>query len=305
MLNTKNLLLVSAFIFATAFAFAKDGEGQPPPSHSPAFTAAETVPEVEAVVITNAPLPECVVEPGQAVEEKSPFTFNAQIDFYSAYVWRGIVFCEEPVYEPGAQIHYDAGVLGRFMAGVWANAEMGDNRRGHDGGVTEADYFAGWNRNFGQLVTGLGYAYCQFPQRQPANLCNIHVVSASIDWKNSWVTPFVNGNLDINESDGFYAQFGLSRAFVLTEDERLFLRMSTYLSWGSGPYNRYYFGQNSGDLVDYNVTLSLAYALTKNVTIGGTVAASGLIDGTIRDQAQQNYGYNDLVWGGFNIALRF
>ncbi len=259
--------------------------------------------------VANDPSPvrEAAEIAAEAVAEKDaecPVSLTLQSDVFSTYAWRGLILSIEPVFQPSAAVGVDLNDYGALSAGVWANMGIGDNRAAHASGVDEIDYSFGWERDFGPVTIGVGYTYYELLGTSPANAYNMHEVSAAIFYKNDFVTPFLKNFYDINESDGYYAQLGLEREFALTQSRSLCLNISAYASWADASYNKYYFDCDHGTVTDYNVLMVLSYALTERITISATLAFSGVIDGVIREYAQEEQDYSDFVWSGFSIAFQ-
>lgn len=247
-------------------------------------------------------------EPAEVAEETSPleaFTLDVTLDLYSSYIFRGIVYDNTPVYQPGVSLGYDAGELGSFSVGVWANGGMGSDRVKHDEGLSEVDYSASWSRDFGAVGVEVGYIYYTFPGYHDA--LDVHELYGKVSYNNEIVTPYVMGAVELNRDSGTYAQFGLTREFTLVPD-KLTLALDGYISWGSAAYNRFFWGDDADEqgLDEYTLTASLSYALCDNVSLGATVGVSGLIDGTVRNSGTgMGAGVDDDIyfWGGLNLGI--
>jgi hypothetical protein len=244
-----------------------------------------------------------------AVKEESPdsgFSFDATLDLYSAYVWRGFVVNDRPVYQPAASISYSTGDYGTLSFGAWANCDMTDrNGRTTGGGLNEVDYTASYSIDVSDFTLEAGHIWYTFPKVSGQDGTTTMEVYGSVAYNNDIVTPSLALYYDYDEVDGFYALAGLSREFALTD--QLALGLESTLGWGDDDYMGY-FGVTGSGLMDLNAGVYLSYALTDNLSVGAKVVWTSLIDGDARDKdAYRASGSwaKDLVWGGINLAASF
>lgn len=100
-----------------------------------------------------------------AEEEGCPLSFDATLDFYSAYVWRGNVINDEPVWQPGATISYSAGDYGTLSVNVWQNWNVTDNLDHKQfGGLDESDYTVSYAVDVGPCSLEVGHIWYTFPR---------------------------------------------------------------------------------------------------------------------------------------------
>ena len=131
-------------------------------------------------------------EAAPAVAEKStPLTLDATLDLYSAYVWRGCVITDEPVYQPGGSVGYDMGDSGSISAGVWANFDFTDaNNTTHFGGLNELDYTLSYAKDLGDFSLEAGHIWYTFPQANGQDYGNsTEEVYGSVAYNNDIVVP--------------------------------------------------------------------------------------------------------------------
>lgn len=256
-------------------------------------------------------------------ETASGFFAEANADVYSAYVWRGIVINDHPVLQPEGIVGWQDEAIGVFSFGVWSTMNLTSR---HDGATpdgknatgkfSETDLNLNWNRDFGPLNLELGWNYYYY--KYDCDL-NINELYALFTYNNDFVTPYVQANWDVDESTSLYTTFGLNREFELSD--RFTLGMDAALGWGNTDYVRYYFNgerdngfggtiednRSSGTLTDYIGKAYLSYALTDAVSLRGTLAYSGFVDGSIRNSAvaSDDLGYQDLLWYGLGISASF
>ena len=239
--------------------------------------------------------------------ESAPFSFEATADIYSAYVWRGLVLNKHAVLQPGATAMFDLGDAGAISAGVWSdfnltqNSRHAANRHKAFGGLDELDFNAAYAIDLGDFSLSAGHIWYTFPQANGSDYGHsTEEVFLSLAYNNDIVTPFVSVNYDYNMVEGCYAKIGLGRQFELAD--RLTAGCEISLGMGDDEYNEAYFGPGTSDgLLDLNVSATLAYAVTENVSVGATLAWMSLADDDARDSVSQS----DIIWGGLNLKAGF
>ncbi len=239
------------------------------------------------------------------VKEETPdtgFSVAATLDLYSAYVWRGMVITDRPVYQPGATLSYDTGDFGTLSANVWANADMSDHAGHRTGaGLNEIDYTAAYSVDISDFTLGAGHIWYTFPKASGQDYYNsTREVYASVAYNNDIVTPSLAVYYDYALMDGYYGLAALNKSIDLTD--QLSLGLTASLGAGDEDYMGY-FGVDGAGLMDFNLGASLTYALTDNLSVGAKVMWTSLIDGDARDA--EAYYAEDLLWGGLNLAASF
>lgn len=239
------------------------------------------------------------------VKEESPdsgFSVAATLDLYSAYVWRGMVVTDRPVYQPGATLSYATGDYGTFSANVWANADLSDHAGHRTGaGLSEIDYTLAYSVDISDFTLGAGHIWYTFPKASGQDYYNsTREVYASLAYNNDVVTPSLAVYYDYALMDGFYGLAALNKSITLTD--QLSLGLTASLGAGDEDYMAY-FGVDGSGLMDLNVGASLTYALTDNLSVGAKVMWVSLIDSDARDA--EAYHAEDLLWGGLNLAASF
>jgi len=242
------------------------------------------------------------------VEESCPVSFAATADLYSAYVWRGQILSEKAVLQPGAVVSYDTGDFGKLSAGVWGNMDLDNPRSGGTASkstLSEADYFASWSKDIGSFSVEGGYTYYDFSDAPGLNVDEFY---GKLAYNNDFVTPYMKHYWAVTETESMYYTFGLTRSFEVME--KLTAGFDAVIGIGSPEYVRYYFpGATDAALTDATAKIFASYALTDNLSIGATLAVSGLLDGSVVDAADDYYPYQNaqsaFVWGGINLAAAF
>jgi len=263
------------------------------------MSAAAAVVAIAGFVLAQEPAAPAAV----AEEASSPLSFAATLDIYSAYVWRGCVLNDEPVWQPGATVSYSMGDYGTVSAGAWASFNMTDNlKHDHFGGIDEIDYTLSYAVDVGPVSLGAGHIWYTFPSISDSSYYNsTREVYLTAAYNNDIVTPFIKGYYDYEAAEGFYGNAGLTKSVDLSDQFSVGAEVS--VGAGDSDYMACYFGTDDGGLADFNAALFCSYALTDNISVGARVAWMSLIDSDARDN--EAYFDEDILWGGINLAASF
>lgn len=269
-----------------------------------------------AAAATPAPAPDVTKQ------EKSPVSLAATLDVYSAYVWRGQVLNDRPVWQPGATVSYNTGDYGTFAANAWANFDM-THRVGHTAaaGLNELDYTLSYTKDVGPVSLSVGHIWYTFPKlnghitdgngnRQDNYGHSTREIYVTAAYNNDLVTPFVKVYHDYEFAEGFYGNAGLTK--TVSVNDRISVGSEISLGAADSQYMRAYTQDAEKDqaFVDFNAALFTSYALTDNVSVGLRVAWMSLVDQDVRKSinnsgGQGNNGDTDTLWGGVNLAVNF
>ena len=155
-------------------------------------------------------------------KEESPdtgFSFEATLDLYSAYIWRGCVVNDRPVWQPGGTVSYATADYGTLSAGVWGNFDMTD-RCGHTqfGGISEVDYTAAYEIEVGPVSLSAGHIWYVFPSVSgSAYDSSTREVFASAQYNTDLVNPFVEAYYDYEFAEGVYALAGVNKTVEISD----------------------------------------------------------------------------------------
>ena len=255
-------------------------------------------------VVVQAETDVVVVE--EVVEETSAeFT----LDYYSAYVWRGQVCNSAAVVQPGL---YAAMPFGLTL-GAWGNMDA-TKKNEQAGKFNEVDLSAVYSLPLEGIVgVDLGIVDYLYPYNERTE--NVDGEEVTLDGSedtteiNATVSLDVPSNpslmisRDIDECLGYYGSLSFGHTLDLTD----LLSMEGGISFGIGDekYNEYYFGSDNGGWNDVSLSLAPSYMLTEDVSVGATLAYTYLLDGDVREAAQEAFGYKDHFYAGLNMAYSF
>lgn len=221
---------------------------------------------------------------------------NTDVSILTDYVWRGQNYGEGGVIQPNLSIGFGYGL----SLGVWANYNIDDDRYASSHQVNEVDYTIDYSRDLGPIGISLGAIYYDFPRTGGADTQEWYV-GATV---NTLLSPSVTVYRDFHEIDGTYITLGIGHD--LEVNDRTTLSFGAGLAWGNEAYHNGYFGVKDDSLSDYNVSLSLAYALSDKITVTPMVVYTGLADDDLEDAAEAGfYDEDSNIYGGINVSYSF
>jgi outer membrane scaffolding protein for murein synthesis (MipA/OmpV family) len=247
-------------------------------------------------------------------ESKCPLSFAATLDIYSAYVWRGNVINDRPVWQPGATVSYATKDYGTLSANVWQNWDLTDrNNHRVAGGLNESDYTLSYTKDLGPIGVEIGHIWYTFPKLGGKNADGKNYyaqgteeVYGGLAYNNDYITPFIKVYGDYDAAKSLYGTFGLRKSVSVTD--RLTVGSSASLGAGNAHYMEYYFADDDAELVDGNLSVNTSYALTDHISVGATLAWMSILDKSARhsvEDADWYFGKQDSLWGGLNLAASF
>jgi len=238
----------------------------------------------------------------QVAESETGWGIEATADVFSAYVWRGCVYNDRPVFQPAVTLTYATADYGTFGAGLWGNFDL--TKRNHQvacGGLNEIDYQLFYGIDVGDVSMEVGHYWYTFPRANGQDYWSstreMYVYAA---YNNDWVTPFACLAYDYVDYDGFYLNVGLNKEVALSDQLTLGAEIS--LGAGDDDYMAYFETDDAG-FMDFNAAVYLDFALTDTVSVGGRIAWMSLIDSGARDT--ETYWDEDILWGGLSVAASF
>ncbi len=237
-----------------------------------------------------------------ADEPVSPAAVEMQ--FFSAYVWRGQVLNDEAVAQPALSV-----TRGPFTAGAWANFNLTD-AAGVERKFTEVDLSLAYGTEIRSVALEAGWVEYLFPnqtltdetgtgQAWPGTRETYLSVSRPV----GPVTPALTVSRDIGEADSWYGTGSLSSAVPLAGQWTV--EGSASLGWAAEGYNLYYFGIENDALNDAVVGVALQWAPTANWTASASWHYVWLPERRIREAARALYKHDDRHVIGVGLSHSF
>lgn len=279
----------------------------------------------------------------EAEEEEPVFEAGFDLDFFSAYVWRNAVQTDDMVMQPCVWADYtqfDPFTVGFF---IWQNYDLTDKRGDvYRRGLNETDYdvYIGWTPYTSddesmslELAIGHEWAISQFPIAAEREY---YPSTREIFFKVKFANPVVDvyGQASWMYQDfgaykqSMYYELGFNKEVELVTDT-LTLGADWNIDFGDSRFLYYLHGglpnpyQEVGEdgaveeVDDFDrgpeggiggTTLKfyLSWAIADWVSLKGTLAYTGLLNGDIRQaHGECDDDSRDLLWGGLSLNFAF
>ncbi len=217
------------------------------------------------------------------------------IDFYSAYVWRGITVQDTPVLQPWVDL---SGIpLGKGASlgiNLWGNFPVRDVR---NEGVLTVD--GGKFSEFDGTITvslpkGFKAGFVEYTLTD--NVADTGELFAG--WTGSFgVDVSVNAYYDVQQVDGFYGSIAVAREFALMP--KLTTNIEALAGYASENFSvNSTLGTKAG-LCNYGLTGKLSYAPTEKLGVGLTLGYVGHFDEHVLPEQPVSF------YGGITASLAF
>ncbi len=231
--------------------------------------------------------------------------FELTADFFGKYILRGQNIDDDPALQPGISASYKG-----LTAAIWGNLEL-TNINDKSGDFSELDY----SLNYTGVLPGMegveytfGAIYYDFPS------CTADGIRCPDTIEVYWglsldliFAPSVTVYHDVDEAEGTYVSFAVGHSIEeiaeLGPDMPVGMEIGGSLGWGSGSYNKYYWGADQSKLND------LAFSVSFPFELAGWSLAPGLnyvtlVSDDIRDT--DAYGTDsDFFFAGVSLSKRF
>lgn len=225
-------------------------------------------------------------------EKNIDVSVSATMDYYSKYVWRGILLDDDNVFQPGVEVS-----LGNFTAGFWASWDIeSEDSLSSD----EVDGYVDYSFDLGKfseklegIGMSLGHTWYTFPA---ADLnAQEYYVGLSLD---TFLSPSITYYRDYSDegsggADGEYYIANIGHGVSLSEEYGVSLDLG-----GEVGFNKGYFIVGDGG---YSLTtIGVSAPLSDNTTISASASYS-IPFGDLKDDNDGNYD-NELYYG---VGLAF
>jgi len=226
-------------------------------------------------------------------DDKSGFELST--NYYGKYIWRGQNLNDDPVFQPSLSVSY-----GNLTAEVWGSLET-TNINGNSGDFSEVDYSFDYSAAF-ESIERLGYSlgaiYYDFPGTATEGTTELYF-GLNIDVP---LRPSIKIYHDVDEAEGSYIQFGLSRS-IENIIKGVGMDISAAMGWGSGSYNKYYWGTDKNELQDLTLSVALPFEIS-GWTLSPSVNYVTLLSSEIRSTDYYSND-SDYLFAGISLSKRF
>jgi len=191
---------------------------------------------------------------GMAVTPVLAAEATAEIDFSSAYVWRGQTFNDGLVMQPSIDVAAKNG----FGVNVWGNYDIDDYDDSLDSNeFSEIDLTVSYGRTLGKVDVGVGVISYLFPAGG-SETAEVYL-SLGMGIAGGLSTE-LDIYYDIDAIDAFtYANLSLAYAYDITD--KLNLEAGAAIGYAGEDFSQAA-GGDDGGLYDYTLSLSLGYTIT-------------------------------------------
>jgi hypothetical protein len=243
----------------------------------------------------------CVFTCGtRAVIAEDKIDFEITADFFSKYIWRGQNYNDDPVFQPSISANY-----GGLTAVIWGSFDT-TNYTGNSGDFYELDYSLDYSAAM-PGIEGVGYSvgviYYDYPGSTIKDTTELY-------WGFNFdlpLSPSITAYHDVDEAEGSYVSlaFGhsIEKVVELGPDLPVGMEIGASLGWGSGSYNKYYWGTDQSKMQD--LTLSVSFPME---IAGWTLAPSlnyiTLLSDDIR-ATDINRNESDYFFAGISLSKSF
>ncbi len=213
-----------------------------------------------------------------------PVDIEAELPFYSKYVWRGQLALDGPVLQPS----FDADLFG-FGFAVWGNLDL-DDTQGMNGTFSEIDVTLGYELELPLVELGMGFIHYAYPKHQVEGF-EVRAGNPTTEFyleaeANVILSPELAVYQDIDEYKGAYWEASIGHGVALGETMKL--ELSGGLGLGSKSYMTGYFGVDpdlvpdvksftSASMSDYYIGAELPYHPLPTLTLFANVKYTALL----------------------------
>jgi hypothetical protein len=243
-------------------------------------------------------------------EDKCPVSLDLAFDFYSAYVWRGNIINDRPVWQPYAKLSYSLKDYGSLWVSGWGNFDATDRNKHHTfAGLNEIDYTAGYTvtvQDFELEAGNIWYTYPKANGKDYGKTCA--EAYGKVTYKNETVEklfePSVAVYRDYLDADGYYVALNLNREFEI--NDQLAVGGDLALGLADDDYLEYYYGDGAdGTFSDFTADVYATYKLNETFSITGKLAWTSLLGSDARDNVDADGTDTDELWGGIDVSASF
>ena len=238
---------------------------------------------------------------GQDTEKDKPaINFGLSVDYFGKYIWRGQNYSDDHVFQSMVSVSHK-----NLTAMIWGNIDL-TNINGNSGDFSELDYCLDYSSEISGIKGvsySLGIGYFDFPGTESKDTTEVYF-GLSLDMP---LNPSITFNYDLDEVEGTYILLATSHSLPeiakLAPDIPIGMKIGASLGWGSGSYNKYYWGTDQSKLND------LAFSVSFPMEIAGWTAAPNLnyvmlVSDDIR--ATDTYGTDsDFFFVGISVSKSF
>lgn len=262
-------------------------------------------------------------------EEDSLFEAGFDLDYFSAYVWRNAIQSDRQVIQPCVWADFTA--LDPFWFGfsIWQNYSLTDRRRDvYKHGLDETDYNVHvgatvWSNDAEDESEEMSldlefghewYTYQGVRGEARSAYCDTRELYLKATFNNPFVGVYGQTSWMYDDfgdyEGGFYYEVGLNKEIELCES--LTFGADWNVGFADKDYTAFLNGVDTYGFGGTTLKFYLNWAITDWMTLGGTIAYTGLLNASSRDQLDEGGWWRDgdkyerdFIWGGFSLKIAF
>lgn len=233
-----------------------------------------------------------------------PVDVQADLGYYSKYIWRGMNLVDDSVLQPSLGV----GLLG-FELAVWGNMDLTDIN-GDSGKFSEVDYTLGYSFELPKIELGAGFIYYDFPESEASGTTEFYLSGAL----GVLLSPSLAAYFDIDEVKGTYWEASVNHDFELGETSKVNLEGG--LGLGSKSYIGGYFGAMvtmpeidlGASVADYHLRASVPFHPVPLFTVTPSFTYTALLgdaEKALDGDDLLYYGKKENVYWGLSAGFEF
>jgi hypothetical protein len=231
--------------------------------------------------------------------------FEITSDVFSKYIWRGQLLNDDVVYQPGGSMTW-----GNMTFGIWGSLDTTDYAD-REWNFSEVDYYFDYSDAL-PFLEGVSYSvgviYYDFPgtAADGSFVSDTTEIYWGIGFDEVPLTPTVTFYHDIDECEGTYVNLSLSHSYenlFEVADIPVGLELSAGFGYGSGSYNKYYWGIDSDKAQDFTFSLAMPFEIA-GFSVSPSITYVALMSSDLRRTDTYNKD-SDYFLTGISIAKSF
>jgi hypothetical protein len=211
--------------------------------------------------------------PAAAQPSENQAQVGADLSFYSKYIWRGMVWDEEPVLQPDLWM-----TVGRLTMTFWGSMDLTDSGGDFEGQFNEWDGYIDVDLGaLGPLTFGSGLSYLNFFAPSGVGSSTTEISASAI--VNIIGNPTLTAYWDIWQYHGVYANMSLSHDIAVGPSA---LSLSLSAGWGDHRHNGISGAIADGGLLDFQAGAAYPISLGAFLTLTPSIQYSALLQDDVR-----------------------
>jgi hypothetical protein len=214
--------------------------------------------------------------------DEQSVSVDLNADFLSGYVWRGQRLNKDWVFQPSIDIGYES-----LTATIWGNMDL-SNQNDQADEFSEIDYTLEQSDSLpiGE-IEGLNYTIGAVHYSPHGNDCPELTEGYWGFGYDCFFNPSIKTYHDTKQGKRAYVEFSVGHSFEkimeISSQIPVGMELGATIGWGSGHYNRYYWGTEDSSLNDLSLTVSFPVEFADGWTFTPGVNYISLLDNGVKE----------------------